>query len=124
LWTFEKKFVMDTAQSRKSQPEKNRENPMTQKISATTWVYVLVQNPGGDEQIVGQQDTRDDITFIPTFLDKDSAMQGVVHMVKEQGKKFEVQAIIYEDLVGYAARGGFILMVLDGQGQVIHKLAP
>jgi spore cortex formation protein SpoVR/YcgB (stage V sporulation) len=115
---------MDTAQSRKSKPEKNRENPMTQKISATTWVYVLVQNPGGDEQIVGQRDSRNDITFIPTFLDKDSAMQGVVHMVKEQGKKFEIQAIIYEDLAGYAARGGFILMVLDGQGQVIDKLAP
>jgi spore cortex formation protein SpoVR/YcgB (stage V sporulation) len=97
---------------------------MTLKISATTWVYVLVQNPGGDEQIVGQRDTENDITFIPMFLDKDSAMQGVVHMVKEQGKKFEIQAIIYEDLTGYASRAGFILMVLDGQGQVIAKLIP
>jgi hypothetical protein len=97
---------------------------MTKSISDTTWVYVLVQNPGGDEQIVGQRDLENDITFIPMFMDKDSAMQGVVHMVKEQGKKFEVQAIIYEDLAGYAARGGFILMVLDGQGQVIDKLTP
>jgi hypothetical protein len=96
---------------------------MTISITATTWVYVLVQNPGGDEQIVGQRDLENDITFIPMFLDKDSAMQGVVHMVKEQGKKFEVQAIIYEDLAGYAAQGGFILMVLDGRGQVIDKLA-
>ena len=97
---------------------------MTQKISATTWVYVLVQNPGGDEQIVGQQDTGNDVAFIPMFLDKDSAMQGVVHMVKERGKKFEVQAIIYEDLAGYAAKGGFILAVLDGQGQIIDKHIP
>ena len=97
---------------------------MTQKISPTTWVYVLVQNPGGDEQIIGQQDTKNDITFIPMFLDKDSAMQGVVHMVKEQGRKFEIQAIIYEDLAGYAAQGGFVLMVLDGQGQVIDKRIP
>lgn len=97
---------------------------MIQKISATTWVYVLVQNPGGNEQIVGQRDTENDIAFIPTFLDKDSAMQGVVHMVKEQGKKYEVQAIIYEDLSGYAAKEGFVLMVLDGNGQVLDKLAP
>lgn len=97
---------------------------MIQKISATTWVYVLVQNPGGNEQIVGQRDTENDIAFIPTFLDKDSALQGVVHMVKEQGQKYEVQAIIYEDLAGYAAKEGFVLMVLDGKGQVLDKLAP
>jgi hypothetical protein len=97
---------------------------MTKSISATSWVYVLVQNPGGDEQIVGQRDTKSDIAFIPMFIDKDSAMQGVVHMVKEKGKRFEVQAIIYEDLAGYASRGGFILMILDGQGQVIDKLTP
>jgi hypothetical protein len=97
---------------------------MIQNISATTWVYVLVQNPGGDEQIVGQQDMENHITFIPMFLDKDSAMQAVVHMVKEPGKKYEIQAIIYEDLAVYAARGGFLIMVLDGQGQVIDKIAP
>lgn len=97
---------------------------MIPKISATTWVYVLIQNPGGDEQIVGQRDMKNDIPFIPMFLDKDSAMQGVVHMVKEQGKKFEVQAIIYEDLANYAAQGGFVIVVLDGQGQVIDKRTP
>ena len=97
---------------------------MTKSISATSWVYVLVQNPGGDEQIVGQRDTESDIAFIPVFLDKDSAMQGVLHMVKEKGKRYEVQAIIFEDLAGYAARGGFVLTVLDGEGQVIEKMAP
>jgi hypothetical protein len=97
---------------------------MTPNISATTWVFVLVQNPGGEEQIVGQRDIKSDIPFIPLFLDKDSAMQGVVHMVKEQGKKYEVQAILYEDLAGHAAQAGFILMVLDGRGQVIDKLVP
>jgi hypothetical protein len=97
---------------------------MALKISAASWVYVLVQNPGGDEQIVGQQDTKDDIAFIPMFLDKDSAIQGVVHMVKERDKRFEVQAIIYEDLASYAAKGGFILFVIDEKGQIIEKLTP
>jgi hypothetical protein len=97
---------------------------MTQKIAATSWVYVLVQNPGGDEQIVGQRDADSDIAFIPMFKDKDSALAGIVHMIKEPDKRFEVQAIIYEDLTDYAARGGFLLFLLDANGKVIDKLVP
>jgi hypothetical protein len=97
---------------------------MTIEINATAWVYVLVQNPGSDEQIVGQKDIASDIAFIPTFLDKDSAMQGAVHIVKEKGKKFEIQAIIYEDLATYAAQGEFFLFVLNSEGQIIDKRAP
>ena len=97
---------------------------MTKEINAASWVYVLVQNPGGAEQIVGQRDLESDIAFIPMFLDKDSAMQGVVHMVKEKGRKYEIQAIIYEDLASYAAQGGFILFVLNAEGQIIEKRAP
>jgi hypothetical protein len=97
---------------------------MTIEINATSWVYVLVQNPGSDEQIVGQKDIASDIAFIPTFLDKDSAMQGAVHIVKEKGKKFEIQAIIYEDLATYAAQGEFFLFVLNSEGQIIDKRAP
>jgi hypothetical protein len=97
---------------------------MTKEINAASWVYVLVQNPGGAEQIVGQRDLESDIAFIPMFLDKDSAMQGVVHMVKEKGRKYEIQAIIYEDLASYAAQGGFILFVLNAEGQIIEKRTP
>ena len=97
---------------------------MSTEIKATSWVYVLVQNPGGAEQIVGQQDVESDIAFIPMFLDKDSAMQGALHVVKEKGRKFEIQAIIYEDLASYAAQGGFILFVLNAEGQIIEKRAP
>ena len=80
--------------------------------------------PGGDEQIVGQHDGKNDISFIPMFADKDSAMQGSLHMVKEKGKKYEVHAIIYEDLERFAAKGGFILFVVDDEGRVIEKRAP
>ena len=97
---------------------------MIEEIKATSWVYVLVQNPGGEEQIVGQKDSDNNVAFIPLFLDKDSAMQGAVHMVKEKGKKFEIQAIIYEDLADYAAKNGFILFVLDDEGRVLQKRDP
>ena len=97
---------------------------MTKDIKTDSWVYVLVQNPGGDEQIVGQQDIESKIAFIPTFADKDSAMQGVIHMVKESNKKYEIQAIIYEDLARYAAKGGFMLFILDAQGRIMEKRVP
>jgi len=51
-------------------------------------------------------------------------MQGSLHMVKEKGKKYEVHAIIYEDLERFAAKGGFILFVVDDEGRVIEKRAP
>jgi hypothetical protein len=105
-------------------PIKGGDIKMTTEIKGTSWVYVLVQNPGSNEQIVGQRDIGSDIAFIPTFLDKDSAMQGVVHMVKEKGKRFEIQAIIYEDLVAYAVQSGFILFILDAEGRVIDKKVP
>lgn len=97
---------------------------MKKEITATSWVYVLVQNPGGAEQIVGQHDMESEIAFIPMFLDKDSAMQGAVHMVKEKGKKFEIQAIIYEDLASYAAREGFMIFVLNAEGRITDKRVP
>lgn len=97
---------------------------MIPDIKATTWVYVLVQNPGGDEQIVGQQDKVGDINFIPMFLDKEGAMQGAVNMANEKGKKLEIQAIIYEDLENYAAQAGFLLFVLDAGGRIIDKKVP
>lgn len=97
---------------------------MTPDIKTTSWVYVLVQNPGGDEQIIGQQDKVSNINFIPMFLDRESAMQGAVHMAKEKGKKLEIQAIIYEDLESYAAQADFLLFVLDDEGRIIEKKVP
>ena len=97
---------------------------MAPNIDATTWVYVLIQNPGSNEQIVGQIDSANSISFIPMFLDRDSAGYGAVHMAKEKRTKYEIQAIIFEDLEKYAAQEGFILFVIDDEGNIIDKRAP
>jgi len=97
---------------------------MTEAIHASTWVYVLVQNDGQNEQIVGQHDAENNIAFIPAFPDKDTALEGVVHMVKEKGRKYEIQAIILDDLLRYAADGRFLVFILDGQGAITAKFAP
>lgn len=97
---------------------------MTTDITATTWVYVVVQNPGADEQIVGQNDPEQEVTFIPTFTEKESAQQGILHMPKIRGPKYEVQAIIYEDLERYAAEGQSLIFFLDADGNIMEKKVP
>ncbi len=91
-------------------------------INASTWLYVAVQKSGPSEQIVGQTDTELDISFIPAFLDKESAQQAMFHLHLEKKKQYEVQAIIYEDLARHAAEGGFLVFVLDEDGTVIERL--
>ena len=97
---------------------------MNKKIDATTWLYVLVQNPGGNEQIVAQHDEQSDTSFIPAFLNKESAGQGVLSMPREKGHKYEIQAIIYEDLAKFAGENHFLIFILDEDGKIIEKFAP
>ncbi len=97
---------------------------MTLEIDAQAWVYVMVQNPDKEDQIVGQFDAENDISFIPLFMDKASAAQGMLHMAKEIGKKYEIQAIIFEDLERYAVESSTLLFVLDDQGKMIDKRVP
>lgn len=97
---------------------------MTRQIDARAWVYVMVQNPGKDDQIVGLLDAENDISFIPLFMDRESATRGVLHLAKESGKKYEIQAIIFEDLEKYAAESRFLLFVLNDRGEVIDKRGP
>ena len=97
---------------------------MTLQIDAQAWVYVMVQNPESDNQIVGQLDAKNEISFIPIFMDKESATQGMIHMAKEKGKKYEIQAILFEDLEKYAAQSQVLIFVLDDEGRVIDKRAP
>lgn len=91
-------------------------------IEATTWLYVAIQKTGPQEQIVGQTDTEHDISFIPAFMDKETAQQAMFHLHLEKKKKYEVQAIIYEDLAQHAADNGFLVFVLDEDGKILERL--
>ena len=91
-------------------------------IEATTWLYVAILKAGPSEQIVGQTDSEHDISFIPAFLDKESAQQAMFHLHLEKKKKYEVQAMIYEDLARHAAENGFLVFVLDDEGKVLERL--
>ena len=91
-------------------------------IQAATWLYVTIQKVGSSERIVGQTDAELDFSFIPAFMNKESAQQAMLHLQLEKQSTYEVQAIIYEDLARYAAEGGFLIFVLDETGTVVARL--
>lgn len=88
------------------------------------WVWVVIQDPGGREQFLGQQDKEEDISFIPTFHSKEDAQQCFMNMARQKGSKYEVQAILYEELAKAAAASGFMIFMLSETGEVLEKIKP
>jgi hypothetical protein len=92
-------------------------------IKGDTWVWVVVQDPGGDEQFLGQLDEEKNISFIPAFYQKEDAQQCFVQMHREKGRKYEIQAIFFDELTKDAAKQGFMIFMLDEDGKVSEEIA-
>lgn len=97
---------------------------MSLNLKKESWVWVFIQNPDKNEEILGQQEEETGVMFIPVFQAKEIAYQCMNLLAKKPGAKYEPQAIIYEDLVSYASENGFSLFVLDGEGKVLEKITP
>ena len=97
---------------------------MSKKIKDDQWVWVVVEDAEGNEQFLVQRDETKDISFIPMFLEKEAALQCMNHLSLERGHKYEVQAILYEELVPKANEQGFCLLVLNESGEVLEKIDP
>ena len=95
---------------------------MGKLVEKDQWVWVVVQDPGGNEQFLGQHDQEKNESFIPTFLEKEEAQQGFTLMTIEKGHKYEVQAILFEDLSRRAAENEFMIFILNGSGEVLGKI--
>ena len=92
--------------------------------TATDWLYVIVQNPETDSQIVGHHEEALDVHFIPAFTSKEDAQQGLLQLPTARGSKYEAQAMIFEDLHRYASEKGWMLFVLDADGRINEQIAP
>ena len=97
---------------------------MHELINENGWVWVFVQDPGKDEQFVGQYFEQEDISFIPAFVDKEEALKCQGRMALDQDRKYEAQAIHFEDLIHQASKNGFVVFLVDGQGKIIDNLTP
>jgi hypothetical protein len=47
-----------------------------------------------------------------------------MNMARQKGSKYEVQAILYEELEKEAATGGFMIFLLNENGEVLEKIKP
>lgn len=97
---------------------------MDKEIKSDTWIWVVVQNPGADEQFLGQLDEENNESFIPAFYDKEDAQQCLIQMKTEKTYKYEVQAICFDELAKDAVNNNFMIFMLTGDGKIIKKLAP
>ena len=88
------------------------------------WVWVVVQDPGGKEQFFGQHDKLENISYIPVFRSKEEAQQCFMNMVHRKNCKYEVQAILFEELVKDAKASGFMIFLLNDSGDILEKIKP
>jgi len=87
-------------------------------------VWVVVQEPGEKEQFLGQHNEQENVSFIPAFHSKEEAQQCFMEMPRQKGCKYEVQAILFEELSKNAAAGGFMVFMLNENGEVLEKINP
>jgi hypothetical protein len=97
---------------------------MSKTIKNDQWVYVIIHGTEGNEQLLGQQDEEKNESFIPVFLKKEEALMNLNLLAREKGSKYEVQAILFEDLIERVAEQEFKLFVLNESGEVIEKISP
>ena len=97
---------------------------MTTSINADTWIWVVVQDPGGDEQFLGQLDEENNISFIPAFYQKEAAEQCFLQLHRQKGLKYEIQAIFFDELSKDASKHGFMIFMLNAEGEILEKIQP
>ena len=97
---------------------------MTKELSTDTWIWVVVQNPGVNEQFLGQHDEEMNLSFIPAFYQKEDAQQCLIQFATDKGKKYEAQAISFGELAKDAALNGFMIFMLNEDGEILQKFKP
>jgi hypothetical protein len=96
---------------------------MEEKASDKGWVYVVICEPERDANMLGLYDKEKEINFIPAFETKDAANDCFLSLPKEKGKKYEIQAVHIEELHKDATDNGFVIAIVDSEGNVIKDSA-
>jgi len=97
---------------------------MADQLNDTTWIFVIVQDPGKNEHFFGLEDAETKVSYIPAFRSKEDAQDCLIHLPTRKGKKYEVQAVMYGDLTRDAFGNDFFVFMLDGEGRITDKIYP
>ncbi len=93
---------------------------MSIKIKDDQWVYIVVQNPDGNEKIAGQYDQELNLSYIPVFIEKENAQMAYGRLALEKESKYEIQAILYEDVVKHASKNKCLIFILNNDGEILY----
>ena len=97
---------------------------MSKLVDENSWVWIVVQDAGGNEQFLGQHYEDENVSFIPTFLEKDEAEKCLDKLARDRAVKHEVQAVSFKELAKDSVQNGFLVFILDGDGKVLEKIEP
>jgi hypothetical protein len=96
------------------------------KDTTTTdrWYYVIVQNPGtSSEQVLGFMDDTTQKKFLPAFKTKQDAHSCFQVLPKDLFKEtYDIHAVIEEDLLNTAQKGGHQVFLLDETGRILKPM--
>lgn len=96
------------------------EEQVISKASDNGWVYVVVCDPEKEATFLGLHNKEKDVDFIPAFETKDAANDCFLSLPKEKGKKYEIQAVLLEELYNDAEQNGFVVAIVDNEGNVVE----
>ena len=97
---------------------------MNKEIKSDTWIWVAIQDPGTNEQFLGQLDEDKNESYIPAFYQKEDAQQFLIQLKTEKGKKYVVQAICFDELAKDAVKNDFLIFMLKRDGEIFKKITP
>ena len=98
---------------------------MSQEQEQTSkWFYCIIQNPGAnEEQLMGFKDEETKIEFIPVFETKEESEKCFLLMPKDIiNSKYEIQALMKDDLLLYSEKTKFKIFLMDEKGQIKKEL--
>lgn len=89
------------------------------------WFYLIVQDPGtSSEQFVGFTNQTTNENFLPAFKTQQDAKSCFALMPKDIfNGKYEVQAVIQEDILIAAKGDGHKVFILDDEGKILKELS-
>ena len=97
---------------------------MNTKLEDESWVWIIMQRIKAKEEIVGQHYEKEDISFIPAFLKKDDAQKSYKKMTLAQNIPTEIQAIRFRYLKEEASQNGFLIFIINENGEILDKISP
>ena len=97
---------------------------MSTKLEDESWVWIVMQRIKAKEETVGQHYEKEDISFIPAFLKKDDAQKSYKKMALAQDIPTEIQAIRFRYLKDEAFQNGFLIFIINENGEILDKIRP